>query len=288
MVVPQHIGSDDIYAQEFKEGYYPDVSDVNEFINRPLDISYTLDELERRNQSEFEGRLDLENVGVYGHSYGGYTALAIAGATPAINFEKLERDCGIELMRLDTALLLECRALELARQSYDFRDERVKAVIALNPVNASIFGEKGMSQIKIPIAMGAGNDDPATPFIFEQVRSFPWVTSPQRYLVLEEGQAHVDISELDGGASKLLKAIPDLPLASPQLLSEYAKALMLAFYEVHIAQNSDYLPYLNPSYSAYLSEGEKFKAFMITGASTDELVEAITKFKQENQLNTTN
>jgi hypothetical protein len=62
---------------------------------------------------------------------------------------------------------------------------------------------------------------------------------------------------------------------------------MLAFYEVHIAQNSDYLPYLNPSYSTYLSEGEEFKAFMITGASTDELVEAFNKFKQENQLGTT-
>ena len=287
VVAPQHIGSDHIYAQEFKEGYYQDLSDINEFINRPLDISFTLDELERRNQSEFEGRLDLDNVGMYGHSYGGYTALAIAGATPAINFEQLARDCGKQIHQLNTSLLLQCRASKLEPKSYDFRDKRVKAVIASNPVNASIFGEKGLSHIQIPIAIGAGNYDPATPFIFEQVRTFPWITSPQRYLVLEEGQAHVDISELDAGASKLLKAIPDLHLASPELLSEYSKSLMLAFYEVHIAQNSDYLPYLNPSYSAYLSEGEEFKAFMITGASTDELVEAFNKFKQENQLGTT-
>jgi predicted dienelactone hydrolase len=287
VVAPQHIGSDHIYAQEFKEGYYQDLSDINEFINRPLDISFTLDELERRNQSEFEGRLDLDNVGMYGHSYGGYTALAIAGATPAINFEQLARDCGKQIHQLNTSLLLQCRASKLEPKSYDFRDKRVKAVIASNPVNASIFGEKGLSQIQIPIGIGAGNYDPATPFIFEQVRTFPWITSPQRYLVLEEGQAHVDISELDAGASKLLKAIPDLHLASPELLSEYSKSLMLAFYEVHIAQNSDYLPYLNPSYSAYLSEGEEFKAFMITGASTDELVEAFNKFKQENQLGTT-
>jgi predicted dienelactone hydrolase len=287
VVLPQHSGSDNIYAKEFKEGYYPDISDLNEFINRPLDISYTLDELERRNAQEFGNRLDLENVGIYGHSYGGYTALAIAGATPAPNFPQLERDCAIELGELDTALLLECRALKLERKSYNFRDERVQAVIAANPVNASIFGKKGMSQIQIPIGIGAGSYDPATPFIFEQVRSFPWITSPQRYLVLEEGQTHVDISELDGGALKLINTIPGLRLPSPQLLTEYSEAMMLAFFEVYIAKNSDYLPYLNPSYAQYLSEGEQFKAFMITAASTEELVEAIAKFKQENQLSTT-
>jgi predicted dienelactone hydrolase len=287
VVLPQHPGSDDIYAQEFREGYDQDISALNEFINRPLDITYTLDELERRNKTEFADRLDLENVGIYGHSYGGYTALAIAGATPAPNFAQLERDCAIELENLDTALLLECRALKLEKKSYNFRDERVKAVIASNPVNAALFGEKGMSQIKIPIAMGAGSYDPATPFIFEQVRSFPWLTAPKRYLVLEEGQAHVDISELDGGASKLLKMIPSLHLPSPELLSDYSRAMMLAFYEVYIGQNSDYLPYLNPAYAAYLSKGQEFQAFMITEASTAELVEAITKFKEENQLGTT-
>ena len=288
IVMPQHPGSDDIYTNEFKQGYYPDVSELNEFINRPLDITYTLDELERLNAREFEGRLDLENVGIYGHSYGGYTALAIAGATPTPNFSQLERDCNLELGQLDTALLLQCRALKLEPKSYDFRDERVQAVIAANPVNASIFGENGMSQIKIPIGIGAGSYDPATPFVFEQVRSFPWITSPERYLVLEEGQTHVDISQLDGGGSKLLRILPSIQLPPPKLLTDYSRAMILAFFEVHIAKNSEFLPYLNPAYAAYLSEGQEFKAFMITGASTRELVEAIAKFKQERQLNTTN
>ncbi len=69
--------------------------------------------------------------------------------------------------------------------------------------------------------------------------------------------------------------LPNLNLPSPQLLTDYSKAMMLAFFEVHIAKNSDYLPYLNPAYAAYLSEGEEFKAFMITGASTEALVEAL-------------
>jgi len=237
VISPQHIGSDEIYKQEFEQGYHRDIFDVNEFVNRPLDISFTIDELERRNQREFGGNLDLKNVGIYGHSFGGYTVLALAGATPSLNFEQLERDCRSDLLQLNTALLLECRALELNRESYNFRDKRVTAVVAGNPVNASIFGQEGMSKISIPIAIGAGSYDPATPFIFEQVRSFPWITSPHRYLFLEEGQTHIDISQLDGGGQKMLAMIPKMHLPSPKLLSKYGLSELVAFFEVYIVKN---------------------------------------------------
>ncbi len=284
VVLPQHPGSDARYAQGFREGYHRDLSSLNAFIDRPLDISYTLDELERRNSTEFESRLNLDKVGIYGHSYGGYTALALAGANPTPNFEQLERDCSLELLELNTALLLECRALKLKRQDYNFRDERIQAVIAANAVNASIFGERGMSQIHIPVALGAGSYDPATPFLFEQVRSFPWIDASERYLVLEQGQTHIDLSKLDGGASELLKMVPNLNLPSPQLLSEYGKALTLAFFEVYIANNAGYRPYLQPSYADYLSQREKFKTYMITGASSEKLTQAIEQWKQEHRL----
>ena len=287
-VLPQHPGSDVIYSKEFLEGYYPNLSDFREFINRPLDIIYTLDELERRNAEEFEGRLDLKNVGIYGHSYGGYTALAIAGATPAPNFSQLERDCPMEFGRPNIALLLQCRALKLKRNSYNFRDRRIQAVFTGNSLSASILGEKAMSQIKIPIAIAAGGYDLLTPFLFEQLPSFLWITAPEQYLILEEGQTHKNLSAFDEAGLKLLNMLPNVQIPEPELLNDYIRTIMLAFFEVHIAKNSDYLPYLNPSYVQYLSEGEEFKTFMITGASTEELVEAIAKFEQENQLDTTN
>jgi predicted dienelactone hydrolase len=287
VVLPQHPGSDARYAEGFRAGYHRDLSSLNAFIDRPKDISYTLDELERRNSTEFESRLNLDEVGIYGHSYGGYTALALAGANPTPNFAQLERDCALELLELNTALLLQCRALKLNRQEYNFRDERIQAVIAANAVNASILGERGMSQIQIPVALGAGSYDPATPFLFEQARSFPWLTASERYLVLEQGQTHIDLSKLDGGASRLLKMVPDLDLPSPQLLSEYGKALTLAFFEVYIANNAGYRLYLQPSYAAYLSQREKFKTYMITGASSEKLIRAIERWKQEHRLGET-
>ena len=95
VVLPQHPGSDTRYSQEFQTGFQRDISSLNEFIDRPLDISFTLDILEKRNSNSFESRIDLENVGIYGHSYGGYTALAVAGANPTPNFDQLERDCAV-------------------------------------------------------------------------------------------------------------------------------------------------------------------------------------------------
>jgi len=91
VAAPQHPGSDYTRLQEVFEGFYRNIFSVDEFINRPLDISFVIDELEKRNQPQFEGKLNLQEVGVYGHSFGGYTALAVAGAQ--IDFENLAKEC---------------------------------------------------------------------------------------------------------------------------------------------------------------------------------------------------
>jgi predicted dienelactone hydrolase len=50
-------------------------------LNRPLDVSFALNQLEKLNQSQspFQGRLDLSRVGAAGHSFGAYTTMAVAG-----------------------------------------------------------------------------------------------------------------------------------------------------------------------------------------------------------------
>jgi predicted dienelactone hydrolase len=282
VVLPQHIGSDIGRTKAFLEGFYRQPFDNSEFIDRPRDISYLIDELERRNSTEFDGRLDLNNVGVYGHSFGGYGAMAVAGATP--DFDYLQEQCVLDYPRPNTALLLQCRALELEQKQYNFRDERVKAVIGANPVNRAIFGPEGLGKIKIPTLIAGGNYDPATPFVFEQVRSFPWLQTPDKYLIMMEGQAHLDFSQLDAGMTEMIKSIGELTLPSPDLLEDYSNAMTLAFFEVHIANNPKYRIYLQPSYFKHLSEGQDFKAFLITGNSSDKLTEIIERFKGERGL----
>ena len=273
VVLPQHPGSDTQQTQDFLEGYTRTIFPIDEFLDRPQDISYTLDELERRNEQEFEGRLDLENVGIFGHSFGGYTALAVAGATP--DFEALQRECSLDIGNLNPAFLLQCRALNLEPQAYNFRDERIKAVYAINPVNTGIFGPLGLSQISIPTFMAGGSHDPLTPFIFEQLLAYPWLTNADSYLQLQEGQAHIDFSELDAGITDMVEAFAQLTLPDPSLLDDYTNSMMLAFFEVYVSNNAEYRPYLQSSYAKYLSEGQEFKSYLITNASSEKLLEII-------------
>lgn len=277
IAMPQHPGSDYRQAQALIKGYSREVFDRDEFINRPSDISYVLDELQRRNQTEFEGRLDLENVGVGGHSFGGYTALAVAGAE--IDFEYLQNDCDNRFGGLNTSLLLQCRALKLPHQAYNFRDPRVKAVFVGNPVNSSIFGPKGLGKISIPVGFGSGNFDPATPAVYEQVRSFLWINSPNKYLGLTEGQAHVDFSQLDAGISQVINSVSDLTLPSPELLHSYRNGMATAFFGLYLLKDTQYRPYMSASYAAYLSQQEPFKLYLISAASQPGLEAAIVRFK---------
>lgn len=279
VALPQHPGSDAGQVQELKEGLSGAYFLTSDFIDRPKDISYVIDELERRNQSEFGGQLDLQSVGVAGHSFGGYGVLAVAGA--AIDFDFLQQQCDRPFAYLDTSMLMQCRVLQLPRQAYNFRDPRVKAVFAVNPVNYAVFGPKGLGQITIPAMLVGGSEDPATPVVFEQAQSFPLLGSPTKYLALAEGQAHINLANLDAGMTHTLNSIKGLSLASPYVLESYADAMLLAFFETYIGGNSAYQPYLQPAYTNYLSREQKFKLFLISAASDNALKQAIAEFKSK-------
>ncbi|EAZ92042.1 alpha/beta hydrolase [Crocosphaera chwakensis] len=251
VALPQHPGSDFNQLQAMLQGFSREVFKVNEFIDRPLDVSYVIDELERRNSREFGGRLDLNNVGVMGHSFGGYNALAVAGAS--LNFAALEASCNRDIWGPNLSLLLQCRALELPRKEYNFRDERVTAALVINPVTSAVFGAEGLSQVTIPVMLGAGSSDPATPAAIEQLKAFVWINTNDKYFVLVEGQAHVNFSQLDGQMKAVLDSLPELKLPKQQILDTYGNALLVAFAEVHTANNEQYRPFLTASFGNYIS-----------------------------------
>jgi predicted dienelactone hydrolase len=278
VAAPQHPGSDTIWLKAMLKGLHRDLFDVQDFINRPKDISYVIDELGRRNAGSFAGRLNLASVGVAGHSFGGYTALAVAGAT--LDFDHLQADCNRLYGGLDIALLLECRALELPRVSYSLRDPRARAVFAANPVMRSLFGPKGTAAISIPVMLASGSYDPAAPAALEQALPFSWLKAPHKYWMLLEGQAHVNFNEIDPGIKKTIDSVADLTLPSQGLISSYVKATTLPFFEVQLRNNKDYLPFLSSSYAQYLSKGQQFKLYLISGSSAAGVVSAIDTFRK--------
>ncbi len=85
VVHPQHAGSDDAVwrgkTQAMKEMQGAAAS-LSNAINRPRDISFVIDRmlaLDKDAESPFKGKVDAGRIGVAGHSFGAYTALAAAG-----------------------------------------------------------------------------------------------------------------------------------------------------------------------------------------------------------------
>ncbi|MBW4634785.1 MAG: alpha/beta hydrolase [Iphinoe sp. HA4291-MV1] len=259
VVVPNHPGSDTKQLRSLLNGSTSEVVQADEFKNRPLDIEYVLNQLEERSRTDarFKGRLNLQKVGVFGQSFGGYTALALAGAK--INFGQLQKDCHPKALR-DTwnlSLLLQCQALKLhahnPKEYYNFRDGRIKAVIAVNPMTSSIFGEAGLSQIQTPVMIVAGSDDTIAPALYEQLLPFSWINNSQKYLAVVSGATHFSIIG-NGRGSKQQFALPSEVVGNnPSLARRYMNVLSVPFFETYVTRTPKYNAYLNAAYARAIS-----------------------------------
>ena len=245
VAVPEHPGSNAEQLQALINGFANEVTAPAELTDRPLDIKFLLDELKR----SFGRRLNLQQVGVIGQSFGGYTALALAGA--AINFEQLQKDCDPSNDSLNLSLLLQCRALALPPIQYELQDKRIKGAIAMNPVGSTIFGQSQFSQIKIPLMLVAGSNDTVAPALPEQIQPFTWLTTLNKYLVLLNDGTHFStLEESTGGVP-----VPEPAIGPrPDVAQEYMKALSVAFCKTHIADDPEYQVYLSASYAQFISK----------------------------------
>lgn len=234
-----HPGSNTDQLLSLLRGTEREIAKPTEFTERPADVSHVIDELLRT-----DSRIDPNKIGAIGHSFGGYTALALAGAQ--LDYDNLLSNCESDAFIFRAAnpsMLLQCTALEAPDQfSIDVRDERVKAVITFNPVTSSVFGKAGFSQIQIPSLIVAGTSDPVAPALLEQIQPFIWLDqvpdAPDHFLALIEGGSHLyDLPNLEGAdvalAGELTNA--DIPLAH-----SYLKAMSLGFLEAELEQDTRY------------------------------------------------
>lgn len=253
VAVPEHPGSSATLLLALLQGRAKEVSAPQEFIDRPLDIKFLLDELQRRAPSDpnLKGRVDLNQVGLIGQSLGGYTVLSLSGAK--IDFAQLQKSC-VQLDRtLNLSLLLQCRALELPQRDYDFRDDRIKATLAINPIGSALFGSGGYSQIKIPIMVVSSSADTVAPALAEQIQPFTWLRNRDRYLVVIEGATH--FSTL--GPSRPNATVVSLPtgLVGPAtgLARSYLDGLSTAFLQTYVGQQFPAAALLTPTAIATMS-----------------------------------
>ncbi|HEY9848491.1 MAG TPA: alpha/beta hydrolase [Leptolyngbyaceae cyanobacterium] len=277
VAVPEHPGSNAQQLQDLLGGRANEVSEPGEFINRPLDIKFLLNELTLLSQNNplFQGKMNLQEVGIIGQSFGGYTALALAGAN--LNFDKLQRDCANIENSWNTSLLLQCRVLLLPRSQYNLRDERIKAAIAINPITSSVFGQEGLSQVEIPVMFIAGSADTVAPALTEQLLPFTWLTTPEKYLVLMENGTHFSTLAETESSVPLPETVlgPDLPLAR-----RYMDALSIPFFGAYLGERSEYKAYLTPSYVQYLSQ-KTLPLSLVQSLSPEQLRAATQRSKSQ-------
>ena len=125
---------------------------------RPQDISAVIDALDDLPDDDPLAGRSAGGVLVSGHSFGGYTTLAVAGSTYAI--DALRAACRAEA-NIDEAT---CDYLDAAAPRYaaGFGDPRVIAGIPLTPAGANVF-QNGTVGIDVPVMMVTAGRDQTLP-----------------------------------------------------------------------------------------------------------------------------
>ena len=245
VVVPEHVGSDLGYRQEFLAGNLSSALSPLEYLDRPQDISFVLDELERISQDNprWIGRINVDKVGVLGASLGGATVLSLAGAQ--LNQARLQQDCATPRLNLNFSEILQCQASHLPPLDLSLKDPRVDAAIAAHPLSSSLFGPEGMKTIDIPLALIAGSKDLVTPFVLDQVHPFIWLNNSDKYLALLDPGTHWATTLQAGGEGT--EGLPEFLLGNTSDTGrEVFKAFAIAFFNRYLKNNEDYSDYLIP------------------------------------------
>lgn len=229
-------------------GVASEIAPPESFIERPNDITAVLNYLEKSPQAS---TINWKSVGMIGHSFGGYAALALV-SDAQIQFGDLKEVCQGKY-KWNASLLLQCVALGLPNQTYKLGDPRIMAAIAVNPVTSHVLGKAALSKITVPIAIVGSSDDTFAPAVSEQIIPFTWLTTPNRYLVLLNRAGHTAVTAIASN-DRLSPEISSV-LAGPNPIAsqDYLKLLSVAFFKTHLVQEARYADYLTPAYFAGIS-----------------------------------
>ncbi len=193
---------------------------ADNFAVRPLDVLCVIAFAESLTAEggDLAGLIDIDRIAVSGHSFGGYTALAAAGAR--LDFDALDAWCrapqGLRFnpdgdpafvpipvtlrMALVNCLLgTQRHRIADARGLEDVpgglwpatTDPRIKAVVALAPWNAAIFGPRGLAAVTVPALIMVGTEDQTTPPAIDAYAHYTHIGSDEKSLVVFEDAGHL-------------------------------------------------------------------------------------------------
>lgn len=162
-------------------------------ITRPQDILAVLAYVDEQVGSggSFAGLIDAHLVAVIGHSYGGYTALAAAGAR--IDTQGFESHCenaraadepGVWLCDQLTPHVADMAALAGLDSVPEglwpaWADARVAAIVPMAG-DAFFFGQAGLAEISVPVMAIGGTADKDAPYMWGTYPAYEYASSPRK------------------------------------------------------------------------------------------------------------
>lgn len=165
----QHPGSDSGVLRGGLGGMRKAAADMENLKNRPYDVRFAVGQLPR--VAALRGRLDLERLGIGGHSFGAYTTMAVAGQEFPV--------------------------------ATDFADPRFRAALAMSAPSPRRREPAALAEsyggIRIPLLLMTGTED-STPLDQDGTgpadRRLPFdgMRGPDKYLLILQGGDHMVFS----------------------------------------------------------------------------------------------
>lgn len=184
------------------------VSDPDNLRNRPRDISFIIDQVKK--DAKLGPLVDMDRIGVAGHSFGAYTSLAVAGMT-------VDLPEGAD-----------------GGKAKSFRDSRVKAVIAMSPQGEGVMGiaRSSWDRVAVPVLTLTGTKDYG-----QGERAASWRREPfdaikgvDDYLAVIKDATHMTFA--DNAGLKYAKNAQVSPDHAKHI--RYIKMLSVAFFDAYL------------------------------------------------------
>ena len=170
---------------------------------RPLDVLREITEAEQLNAAggALAGVIDMQTIAVTGHSFGGYTAFAAGGARldlGALNQWCANPDPALDpntvcFMKNSAFPIAKARGLSTAPDGIwpATTDPRIRAIVAMAPWNAPIFGQDGLAAVTIPTLVMVGTKDRTTIPERDAYVFYNGISSPAKTLVTFDNADHL-------------------------------------------------------------------------------------------------
>lgn len=191
------------------------IRDADEVMARPKDVSFAIDRAAEWNRSNvaLKGMLDLDRVGVMGHSFGAFTTMVVCGMRPALDWLVPEVAPGKGL-------------------GPSQRDPRVMCGVALSPqgVGEPFFIAGSFGSLEVPLLgiSGTKDDQQAGQPAANRKEAFAlWPKGGHAFVWLANAK-HLDFTDSTGAQRR------ELPSRTRDDVQPVTRAATLAFFDAHL------------------------------------------------------